>query len=107
MGAGKPRSTSGCAHRPVPTPPQEASMRARCSISPYLCATIGLLGACTSSPTGPSETKGFALPPGAALSLVVAPSPATIEGGQTLRFTASRKDAHGQSLAPGEVAWAS
>ena len=82
-------------------------MRARCSISPYLCATIGLLGACTSSPTGPSETKGFALPPGAALSLVVAPSPATIEGGQTLRLTASRKEAHGQSLAPTEVAWAS
>jgi hypothetical protein len=82
-------------------------MRAHRSIPTYLCAAIGLLGACTSSPTGPSETKRFALPPGAALSLVVAPSPATVKGGQTLRLTASRKDAHGQSLAPAEVAWAS
>jgi hypothetical protein len=82
-------------------------MRARCWSPSYLCATIGFLGACTSSPTGPSETKGFQVPPGATLFLVVAPSEATIKGGRTLRLTANRKDAQGPSLAPTEVEWTS
>ncbi len=82
-------------------------MRAQCWVSPYLCAAIGLLGACTSSPTGPSEAKRPQLPPGATLILVVAPSEATIKGGHTLRLTASRKDAHGPSLPPTEVVWTS
>jgi hypothetical protein len=82
-------------------------MHAQCWVSSSLCATIGFLGACAASPTGPSETKQVQLPPGATLILVVAPSEATIKGGSTLRLTANRKDAHGPSLAPTEVAWTS
>jgi Big-like domain-containing protein len=82
-------------------------MRARCSISTRLCATIGLLGACTSSPTGPSERKAPVLPPAASLVLYVAPSVAIINGGQTVRLTARRQDGLGTSLPPTEVLWAS
>jgi hypothetical protein len=81
-------------------------MRAHCSIPPYLCAAIGLLGAC-SSPTGPSETKQPALPPGATIVLVVAPSRATIKNGQVFQLTASRDNAQGQSIAATEIVWAS
>ena len=82
-------------------------MRAQFSLSSTLCAAIAVFGACTSSPTGPAETKQPALPPGTTLVLVVAPTRATIKSGHTLRLTATRKDAHGQSIAPAEVAWAS
>jgi hypothetical protein len=82
-------------------------MRAHRSISPYLCAAIGLLAACSSSPTGPSETKQPALPPGATVVLMVAPSKATIEHGQVFQLTASRANAQGQSIAPTEIVWAS
>lgn len=82
-------------------------MRARFSIPPALCAAIGLLGACTSSPTGPDERKAPDLPPGTTLVLVLAPSAATIKGGHTLHLTASRENAHGQTIAPAEVAWVS
>jgi Bacterial Ig-like domain (group 2) len=82
-------------------------MRAHCLISPYLCAAIGLLGACSSSPTGPSETKRSPLPPGAPLVLLVAPSKTTIKGGQTFQLTASRESPRGQSIAPTEIVWAS
>jgi hypothetical protein len=84
-------------------------MRAHCSIPLYLCAAIGLLGACSSSPTGPSETKTnrSPLPPGATLVLLVAPSKTTIKGGQTFQLTASRESARGQSIAPTEIVWVS
>jgi Bacterial Ig-like domain (group 2) len=82
-------------------------MRAHRSIPTYLCAAIGLLGACSSSPTEPSETKWSPLPPGATLVLLVAPSKTTIKGGQTFQLTASRESPQGQSIAPTEIVWAS
>jgi Bacterial Ig-like domain (group 2) len=82
-------------------------MRAQFSLSSTLCAAIAVFGACTSSPTGPAETKQPTLPPGTTLVLVVAPTRATIKSGHTLRLTATRKEAHGQSIAPAEVAWVS
>jgi hypothetical protein len=82
-------------------------MRAHCSISPTLCAAIGLLGACTSSPTGPAETKLPDLPPGTTLFLAVAPNAATIKNGHSLRLTVSGRDASGQAIAQAEIAWAS
>jgi hypothetical protein len=82
-------------------------MRAHRSIPTYLCAAIGLLGACSSSPTEPSETKRSPLPPGGTLVLLVAPSKTTIKGGQTFQLTASRESPRGQSIAPTEIVWAS
>jgi hypothetical protein len=82
-------------------------MRAHRSIPTYLCAAIGLLGACNSSPTEPSETKRSPLPPGATLVPLVAPSKTTIKGGQTFQLTASRESPRGQSIGPREIVWAS
>jgi hypothetical protein len=82
-------------------------MRAPCSISSSLCAALGLLGACTSSPTGPSNATHPTFPPPASLVLLLAPSQAGIENGQSLRLTASRQDAHTLKIAPAEVAWVS
>src|SRR5437879_1172665 len=81
-------------------------MRAQFSIPSSLCAAIALLGACSSSPTGPAEQKLPDLPPGT-LFLIVAPNSVTINGGHSLRMTVSRQDAHGQTIAPAEVVWAS
>jgi hypothetical protein len=82
-------------------------MRAQFLLSPTLCAAIAVFGACTSSPTGPAETKQPTLPPGTTLFLVVAPTAATIMSGHTLRLTATREAAGGQSIAPAEIAWVS
>jgi Bacterial Ig-like domain (group 2) len=82
-------------------------MPARFSIPPSLCAAIALLGACSSSPTGPAEPKLPDLPPGTTLFLIVAPNTATINGGHSLQMTVSRQNAHGQTIAPSEVVWAS
>src|SRR6266496_5316007 len=82
-------------------------MRAQFSIRPSLFAAIALLGACSSSPTGPAEPKLPDLPPGTTLFLIVAPNTATINGGHSLRMTVSRQNAHGQTIAPSEVVWAS
>src|SRR4051794_16421865 len=82
-------------------------MRAPCRVSSRLCAMIGFLGACSTSPTGLSETDPPQLPPGAALNLLVAPSTATLKGGHTLQLTANRQDARGPSVAPEQVTWTS
>jgi len=82
-------------------------MRAQCGASFYVCATIGLLGACSTSPTGVSENDRPQLPPGATVTLMVAPSTATLKGGHTLQLTANRQDARGPSVAPEEVTWTS
>jgi hypothetical protein len=82
-------------------------MRAHYWFSPTLCAAIGLLGACSSSPTGPSEKKQPVLPPGVSLVLLIAPSEATIKNGQNLLLTVSRQDAHGLKIASTEVEWVS
>src|SRR6266545_4882449 len=107
MGAASRAARQAERIRPSPRHSRRFSMRAHCLISPYLCAAIGLLGACSSSPTGPSETKRSPLPPGTTLVLVVAPSKTTIKNGQTFLLTASRESARGQSIAPTEIVWAS
>jgi hypothetical protein len=82
-------------------------MRAQCWISSSLCAALGLLGACASSSTGPSEAAQSQLPPGTAVNLVVTPSVAAIQAGNLLQLTANPEDARGPFVAPAEVAWAS
>jgi hypothetical protein len=82
-------------------------MRAQCRPSFYVCAAIGLLGACSTSPTGVSENDRPQLPPAATLTLMVAPSMATLKAGHTLQLTANRQDARAPSIAPEQVTWAS
>jgi hypothetical protein len=81
-------------------------MRAHYWFSSTLCAAIGVLGACTSSPTGLSEKERPELPEPVSLVLLVAPSQATIRSGQTLQLSANPRDA-GSSFAPAAVEWAS
>jgi hypothetical protein len=82
-------------------------MRAQCWISSSLCAALGVLGACASSSTGPSETERSQLPPGTAVNLLVTPSVAAIQAGNLLQLTANPTDARGPFVAPAEVVWAS
>jgi hypothetical protein len=82
-------------------------MRAQCWVSSSLWAALGVLGACASSSTGPSEAERSQLPPGTALNLLVTPSVAAIRAGNLLQLTANPKDTRGPSVAPTEVVWVS
>lgn len=72
------------------------------SLLAILAVTGGLLGACTSDPTG-TGTSGA----GDRLTLSVAPSSVTINSGRSLRLTAIVHHGDGSTSAPGGVAWES
>lgn len=71
------------------------------SVPLRVLAVATLLGACTSSPTGPR-------PPGdPAVLLTVLPSVAVIHTGHAMRLTANVKGAAGQRVAPEDITWSS
>ncbi|MBA3497458.1 MAG: hypothetical protein H0T86_10160, partial [Gemmatimonadales bacterium] len=64
-------------------------------------ATVGLVAACQSGATAPSD------PTEPVLALTVAPRLATMEGGKVLRLRASVRHADGTSSSPADIRWLS
>ncbi|MDQ3138763.1 MAG: Ig-like domain-containing protein [Gemmatimonadota bacterium] len=62
-------------------------------------ATVGLVAACQSGATAPSD------PTEVSLALTVAPSLATMEGGKVLRLSATVRHTDGSRSAPADVRW--
>jgi len=75
-------------------------MRAQLWIRGVAGASIALLVACSSSPTGVSEA-------GKQYILILAPSAATIQGGASVLLRASVIDVDGKTIHPSDLAWTS
>lgn len=61
-------------------------------------AALVLLGACTSTPSEPSEPAGSIL-------LIVLPSRATINGGRTVQLRVTARQTDGSEIAPNDISW--